>query len=182
MCEVWRAVVGYDGSYEVSTKGRVRSLDRIVPSRYGKRLIKGKVLRFSTAKQGHNKKYFRITVSLSQNGERWQAPVHRLVAEAFLPNPDGLPVVRHLDGDSTNNALSNLAWGTHQDNSDDAVEVGAMPRGAKHWRSKLSEEQARIIKRTYPSQAAAKDLAARFGVRYTTIRSVWQGKSWTWVD
>ena len=183
MCEVWRAVVGYEGLYEVSSEGRVRSLDRIAIDRNGKRTrrLKGKMLRFNLGKHGHSKEYLRFTVSLLRNAERWQAPVHRLVAEAFLPNPDDLPVVRHLDGDSTNNALSNLAWGTHQDNSDDAVEIGATPRGTQHWRSKLNAEQARIIKRTSPSQAAAKDLAARFDVHYTTIRSIWQGKSWAWV-
>ncbi len=181
MQEVWHPVVGYEGLYEVSSAGRVRSLDRTVPIRNGSRRLAGRVLKFSAKRAGHNKEHLCFTVSLLRNAERWQAPVHRLVAQAFLPNPAGLPVVRHLDGDSTNNALSNLAWGTHQDNSDDAVAIGATPRGERFWNARLTEDAARIIKQTPPSQTAAKELGERFGVHYMTIRSVWQGKSWTWI-
>ena len=102
MIEEWRPVVGYEGLYEVSSYGRVRSVDRYVKVGYGSyRLHKGKVL--SPAKN----KYGYLAVNL-QAGNRCN--IHRLVAEAFIPNPDNLPQVNHKDEDKTNNSVDNLEW------------------------------------------------------------------------
>lgn len=101
MIEEWRTVVGYEGLYEVSSYGRVRSLDRYVKSSYGAyRLHKGKVLSPGVRPDGY------LVVSLQEKMFR----VHRLVAGAFIPNPDGLPAVNHIDEDKTNNRVDNLEW------------------------------------------------------------------------
>ena len=101
MIEEWRPVVGYEGLYEVSNTGRVRSVDRYVKTCYGSyRLHKGKVLSPGIRPDGY------LVVSLQYRMFR----VHRLIAEAFLPNPDNLPQVNHKDEVKTNNCVGNLEW------------------------------------------------------------------------
>lgn len=101
MIEEWRPVPGYEGLYEVSSYGRVRSLDRYVKTCYGSyRLHKGKVLSPGIRPDGY------LVVSLQYRMFR----VHRLVAEAFIPNPDNLPQVNHKDEDKSNNRFDNLEW------------------------------------------------------------------------
>ena len=108
--EEWRPVKGYEGMYEVSNLGRVRSLDRMVSyvSKYGKHyqvLTKGRILAMK-----QNLGYY--LVHLSYQGEAVHKQVHRLVAEAFIPNPYNLPEVNHKDEDGQNNTVGNLEWCT----------------------------------------------------------------------
>ena len=114
MKEIWRKTKIKD--YEVSNKGRVRSLDMEVRTKnqYGvesKRCVKGRIL-----KQQYNVDGY-CTVDIRGN----QYKVSRLVAEAFLPNPKQLPVVNHIDHNRTNNKVANLEWCTHKHNSIAAV-------------------------------------------------------------
>ena len=103
--EIWRPIEGYEGYYEVSSFGRVRSLDMYVKIGYGNyRLHKGKVISLLKKGDGY------IQVNLCYNGKLYKKYVHRLVAEAFIPNPDNLPEVNHLDEDKTNNSVDNLEW------------------------------------------------------------------------
>jgi len=116
MEEVWKDVVGYEGYYKVSNLGNVKSLDRIVDNE-GKyfRHLKGKP---KAQKQQHNGY---MTVNLYKNGINKQYKtfrVHRLVAEAFLPNPNNLPFVNHKDENKQNNNVNNLEWCTQQYNNE----------------------------------------------------------------
>lgn len=101
MMEEWRTIPGYEGLYEVSNTGRVRSLDR-----YDSRncFRKGKVLSPVKSNIGY------LLVSLCCNGKYKGFTVHRLVAQAFIPNPDNLPEINHKDEDKTNNSVENLEW------------------------------------------------------------------------
>ena len=103
--EIWRPIPGYEGLYEVSNLGRVRSVDRYVKSKGESYwLRKGKMLSPTKDKNGY------LKVNLSCNGKHNIIRVHRLVTEAFLPNPDNLPEVNHKDEDKTNNRVENLEW------------------------------------------------------------------------
>ena len=103
--EYWKPVVGYEGLYMVSNWGRVKSLDTYRKSRNGSvRFYKGKILKLRTDRDGY------LHVSLSKNNKRKNITVHRLVAQAFLDNPNNLPQVNHRDENKQNNVASNLEW------------------------------------------------------------------------
>lgn len=102
--EEWRDIKGYEGIYQISNKGRVKSLGN-------NKTRKEKILR-----PGKRKGYFYI--SLCKKGEKPKYfDIHRLVAQAFLPNPDNLPVVNHKDENKLNNNVENLEWCTYQYNN-----------------------------------------------------------------
>lgn len=119
--EEWRPVADYEGLYEVSDQGRVRSLDRIDA---GGRRRPGRVLTPHTLRHGY------LQVTLPGRDHR---TLHRLVAAAFVANPDAYPIVRHLDGVKTNNRAENLAWGTYAMNTADAQRHGTIER-RRTWR------------------------------------------------
>ena len=107
MKEEWRQIQGYEGLYEVSNLGRVKSLER-----YDKigRLIKEKTLNPRKHKKGY------LYVGLSKDGIQKKYSIHRLVAIAFIPNPNNLPQVNHKDENKENNCLDNLEWCTNEYN------------------------------------------------------------------
>lgn len=110
--EYWKPVVGYEGLYEVSNWGRVKSLDRLIehyPS--GKSLRKGVFKKLFD--DGHGYKQ----VVLCKDGKLKTHKVHRLVAEAFLPNPNNYPCVNHKDENRLNNNVNNLEWCTYTYNN-----------------------------------------------------------------
>ena len=110
--EVWKQISGYEGFYEVSNLGRIRSLERIVECSDGrKRKLKTRILRQSCAPSG----YYMVT--LHKNGKQKSGLVHRLVCEAFIPNPLGKGEVNHKDENSKNNNATNLEWVTSKENN-----------------------------------------------------------------
>lgn len=118
--EEWRPVVGYEGKYEVSNLGRLRTLgSRISHSRSGYNQRHTKLHNFSIEKQ-----WGYICVGLWEGGKCKQRMLHRLVAEAFLPNLNNLPFVNHIDGNKRNNIVSNLEWCTAKENAQHAIRTG----------------------------------------------------------
>lgn len=124
--EEWRLVPGFEGAYQVSDSGRVRSLNRIADTRPGvPTRFPGRVLATHEGNRGH------LRVGLHRDGINHQAWVHRLVLAAFVgPIPEGMEV-RHLDGDPHNNFLFNLAYGTHSENVLDSVRHGTHSEARK---------------------------------------------------
>lgn len=105
LVEEWRDVDGFEGFYQVSNLGNVRSLDRYVSYKgIGSALLKGKKMKLSQSVSGY------LYVTLQKDGKFKRFRVHRLVAQAFIPNPNNLSQVNHKDEDKTNNTVENLEW------------------------------------------------------------------------
>lgn len=104
MKEIWKDIKGYEGHYQISNLGRVKSLSRITTFRGKKRLEKELILREGTSKKGYS------LVSLQKNGIAKTQRVHRLVAQAFIPNINNYQQVNHKDENKKNNCVDNLEW------------------------------------------------------------------------
>ena len=132
--EIWKDVVGYEGLYQVSNLGRVRSLDHMRRCKNHEYMQKGRIL-----KNGFDrgKAYFRIC--LSKNGIVEYFTIHRLVAQTFIPNPENKPQVNHKDGNKLNNNVNNLEWATVSENIQHAYNTGL---------SKVTTDTKRKISKT----------------------------------
>lgn len=121
MAEIWKSLKGiveYGDSYEVSNLGNVRSIDRYVNSRHGQRFVKGIIMSPSDEKGGYKK------VRLKDSSKAKNYRIHRLVALAFIMNPNEFPEVNHKDGNKHNNSVSNLEWSTRSENMNHAYKEG----------------------------------------------------------
>ena len=173
MQELWLPVVGYEGLYEVSDQGRVRSLERMKKSKNGSQsLLPARVLKqFKRCPR-----YW--SVHLSREGKAVNCRVHSLVAQAFLgEKPEGL-IVLHGAGGSLDNSLANLSYGSYKQNSLDKHRDGTYLCGERVYCSKLTESQVREIRRLATAGALQQSLAETFGVYETTISAVIRRKTW----
>jgi hypothetical protein len=124
--------------------------------------------------------YYRVTLCRGTK-DRKNFHVHRLVLEAFVgPSPEG-EEARHLDGDRTNNDLSNLCWSTRVVNARDRITHGTQVRGTLHGRSKLTEEIVAEARRLNKSGIGSDRLSVRYGVSRPTMWDAISGKTWTHV-
>lgn len=107
--------------------------------------------------------------------------VHRLVAQAFIPNPNHYREVNHIDGDKTNNCVLNLEWCTSKQNKRHASDTGLMPKGERNGAHKLTEDEVREIRKLYKPKSHDYNtwtLAKMFGVSQTSIRFIVNGTNW----
>lgn len=144
--ETWRPVSGFDGVYEVSSSGEVRNA------------VTGRVLR---QWENHGYKY----VSFNRGGKKTGHRVHRLVAVAFIPNPENKPTVNHLNGVKTDNNVSNLEWCTYQENERHSVDV----LGKRSTRGFFTDEQIREIRNSGKRAAV---LAREYGVSISIMQHI----------
>lgn len=175
--EEWEDVVGWEGFYQVSSQGRVRSLDRLITqkSRWGlqSRTMKGKNLKIFSCTNGY------LFVSLSRPGTKIKSYlVHRLVALSFLGEPPAGYEVCHINGIRTDNRAVNLRWGSRKSNHADKITHGTDSRGEKNPMCKLSSENVMKIRN---STLTLKELSNIYGVTESTISEIKNGKSWSWL-
>lgn len=170
--ERWLPIAGFEGLYEVSDFGRVRSLDRIVESRnhplQKKRLLRGRILAQRVNKPT-SASYKRMQVKLYKENKLHTFNVARLVAQAFIPNPKKHPFVLHLDDDATNNKIDNLEWGTHEENVRQAAERNRMKYGQEHHHSFFSDVDRRMAYEMLEAGEARVFVASKFKVSYRAI-------------
>ena len=169
--EQWLSVLGYR-YYEVSDRGRVRSLPRVTGARAGKtRKLKGRMLRPHSDKRG----YRRVVLMEDCSGKTWCT--HELVARAFMPpRPAGMDI-RHLDGDTTNDNVRNLMYGTRSENMMDAArygqKLGTPPR--------LTESDVRFIRHWRKRGHKLTEIADVFDIDFSTVSDICNGRSWSWL-
>lgn len=173
--EVWADIRGYEGSYQVSNKGRVKSLPRTVRNgKYGVIKRVGQVLKGRKKGDGY------IAVRLSGTNKL----VHRLVAEAFIPNPENKPYVNHINLNKSDNDVDNLEWCTHRENMIHARDMGvfeeAQVRGEEVKISKLTESAVRDIRLNFSVEGGKGNVyfAKKYGVSTVAVRLVRKKRTW----
>ena len=138
--EIWKDIdwiEGFEGLYQVSNLGRVKSLDRIITFKDGRiRKFKGKIL-----KQNHDKDGY-LMVSLVKNGNYKYVKVHRLVGQAFIKNIYNKPYIDHIDTDKTNNVFYNLRWVTQKENVNN-------PITKQHAKNSRPKEKIKLRKKIF---------------------------------
>lgn len=129
MEEIWKDIQGYNGIYQISNLGRVKSQRFWTGSRY---VYKERLLSPGVSKAG----YLRVTLSKDKKSKNKN--IHRLVAEAFISNPRNLSCINHIDGNKLNNNINNLEWCTQKHNMQEAFKTGLVkiPRGKYNHRAR----------------------------------------------
>src|SRR5690606_28733657 len=167
--EVWKDVKGYEGFYQVSNLGRVKSLERHVPNGDNTfRVVKERYLKTNKKTNEY------IKVNLSGKSFR----VHRLVATAFIGNPNNYPEVNHINGDKTDNNVTNLEWCSSSYNMKHNEKLGVVVRGNKHVNSTIDEQTAKEIKILLKSGIKQKDIASKFDITENIVNQINRGLTW----
>lgn len=173
----WRDIKGYEGFYQVSSDGRVRSVARKIEKRARAGVvqvlsIKPRILKRKLHPAGYP------MASLSRQGIVVQHLIHRLVLVAFVGEcPEGLEAC-HNDGDPGNATLANLRWDTHLSNIRDKASHGTQTNGDRHGTSILSDADALAIKMRRAKGERGSDLAAEFGIAQQTVCAIHKNRSW----
>lgn len=165
MQEVWKDVKGFKGLYQVSNLGNVK---RLISERvFAERLIGRTIDRYGYVKR-----------VLSKKGKNNYFTEHRLVAIAFINNPDNKATVNHINGIKTDNRVENLEWNTSKENKQHAVITGITnKKGINHHKCKLTEEQVHEIRKIGFSQTRM-SLSKKYEVSRTNILGIIRGNFW----
>ena len=171
--EQWRPIPGHEGFYSVSDLGRVRSEDRIIiEANTGNRQPhEGVILKPWINNGGAERGY--TCVRLCRNNIKYHIRIHQAMMWAFIgPQKKGIDVM-HLDGNSRNNVLTNLKYGTRQQNLRDAVALGTMRRPLK-----LDAENVLEICKMGREKVSSKFVAEKFNLARSTVTEIWRGDIW----
>lgn len=159
--EVWRDVAGYEGLYQVSNLGRLKSFKGKHP----------RLLKQMTTRSGYS------YVNLATRGRYKTFTVHRLVAKAFIPNPEGKPQVNHINGIKTDNRVENLEWATPKENLRHALQTGLIPVAERKHNAQLTAEQVKFI-RENPNKLSGVELANALGVSPLVVKDAAVGRTY----
>ena len=169
--EIWKDIPGYEGRYQASTAGRIRSVDHrvrvVAHGTEATRLVRGRILRPGGRKDGH------LSVVLGHKAHGSQ--VHQLVMLTFVgPAPEGCEVC-HNDGNPANNALENLRYDTRSENIRDEYRIGKPPKG------KSSIDTVREIRRRLNTGEPGSAIARDIGISQAQVSKIKLGRSYSWV-
>lgn len=171
----WKDIPGYEGMYQISSAGDIKSLKRHIENGSPSGMILSeRMLAHNITPRGYHE------VSLRKNGKGKQVYVHRLVADAFLALRFG-ETVNHIDGNKDNNNISNLEFITYAENNQHAYDTGLHRKNQDHYKAKLTNENVKEIKRlgkydTYDN------IAKKYGVSKATVRDVLENRTWKNID
>lgn len=165
--EEWRKIPGFSDEYEVSSLGRVRRLAGVYATTFrGRPLTRPKQPRVFALRALSTKGYQRINLSKAVHF------VHRIVAMAFIPNPDGLPQINHKNGVKVDNRADNLEWCTNQQNRDHAVAHGLHQHGPNPAAWKYQPDDVAEMRRQLAGGASLRAVGRSFGTSHATIRKI----------
>lgn len=175
--EIWKDVEEYNGLYEISNSGRLKSLPKLLIAPHGGQYYTKERIIKTDCK---TKKYpFAI---LCNKGIKKQFYIHRLVASAFIPNPDNKPQVNHINGDKKDNRVENLEWCTNKENMVHAKETGLKKQtyGTYNPNSKLNEEEVNDIRKSYSNGSLnMPQLALKYRISNSRISDIINRKIYT---
>ena len=169
MAEEWKDIAGYEGRYQISNLGRVKTVERYKSD--GRRQREA-IRKSQIDHQGYE------FVLLFNGIKNCRHSVHVLVARAFIPNPHDKPQINHIDGDKTNNDVCNLEWCTASENQRHAVRTGLShyKYGDENPRTKTSDSDIRLIRELRAKGWKLQPLADRFGVSMGQIGKIVRGE------
>ena len=173
--EEWKDIKDYEGYYQVSDLGKIRSVDRfVVHSKNGNKAFKkGKVFAVGFTNKA-------LIVALSKNGIKKSFLIYRIVAQQFIPNPENKPEVNHKDGNRLNNKVSNLEWMTRSENEKHAYDTGLYTsrKGIDHPMSITNESDVIEMRKLYNEGVSKKQLATDFKMEYSNVCKIIKRKAW----
>jgi hypothetical protein len=173
-----KPVVGFEELYNVDEHGNIYSLPKNIPvgNSGGVRKQAFKKLNLYQTKSRH------LRVYLAKDGKKYPRLVHRLVAQAFIPNPNNEPIINHIDSDPANNHISNLEWCSHQHNSIHAYENGLnkppLQSGSKNSNAKLTDIDVLKMRDLFLSGSSIVNVASMFSVGYSCAWSIVKNRTW----
>lgn len=176
--EVWRNIKGYEGIYQVSNYGNIKSLERFfIKNRKGGKSRMAVYLPEKIKNKNYNPNGY-LNMYLWDKGYSEHVLIHRIVAIYFIPNIDNHPQVLHKDDNPKNARWDNLEWGTQSKNIQDAANRGRGFRGSKNGMAKLKDEDIPHIRKLISEGVPSRKIAKMFGVTKTPILWIRNNKSW----
>jgi hypothetical protein len=169
--EIFKDIKGYEGLYQISNLGRVKSFNKKIKHMSGYRLIKEKFIKPHLGKNGY------YAIDLKNNTKREKYTIHRLIAIHFILNLENKPQVNHINGIKTDNSIENLEWVTNLENAKHAYKTGLIKLGERSNLSKLTDKQVLEIKERLKNKESHELIAKSYNVHRTSISKINQNKT-----
>ena len=144
----WKDIEGFEGLYQISNSGEVKSVERLKRNNLGFQTVNERIRKLSKDKDGY------LQICLSKNSRHYIKKIHRLVAEAFIPNPNNLPVINHKNEDKQDNRVENLEWCTikYNTNYGNGIRKMAITQG----RPVIQLNNGNVVEEFYSTQEASR--------------------------